>query len=383
MRQFQSEITNLARGWVYRLVHTNTLNVAQYPIRHLLLLTFLGQTARGFFANADGFTAFGDGPWPCLNRASDHYKKLVIKECKVTDNLSKKKSGRPMGTFRCHECGFIYTRIGPDTSENDRFRTDSIQTHGLVWEKTLRELWGNKALSLGAIGRRLGVSSLTVQRHAIRHRLLMNTPSSRTVSEKTVRRYSNFRLSREEMLDQYREEWVALRKANPEASRKELNLISSFLYLWLKKNDSEWLESHLPVTRYKASRLPLVDWKNVDRKLSKAVIRSATRIKELAGKPVRASLAEVSREIGNKTYLEQRLHKLPLTAKALDAHLESLEAFAIRKIEWAANCYLQEDRIPTRPQLIRRAVVANKTGRTVLVQSAINAAMERLSKELR
>jgi hypothetical protein len=383
LKKIQSEVTNLKLGWVYRLVHTNTLEVAQQPLRHLLLITFLGYTAEEFFTDFDEFKPFGDKPWPCLNRASDHYGESIVAECRLTDNLSKKKSGKPMGTFRCIECGFIYTRIGPDTSEKDRFRADSIQTYGSMWGKALRKHWEDTALSIAEIGRRLGVSVLTVERHAIRHRLLMNTLSSRQVSEKTIQRYSSFRRSREEMLGQYREEWIALRNVNPKASRKELNVMASFLYLWLKKNDAEWLESHLPAPRYKASRLPHVDWKNVDVDLSKAVIRSASRIKRLEGKPVRASLAEIIREIGNRTYLEQRLHKLPLTAKALDIHLESLEAFAIRKVEWAAYCYLQEARIPTRPQLIGRAVVANKTGRTLPVQSTIDAAMERLSKELR
>jgi hypothetical protein len=380
LTKMHSGVENYAKGWVYRLVHTNTLKITQHPVRHLLLITFLGYTAEEFFTTSYNFKPFGAKPWPCLNKASDHYREPMVSKCHITDSIEKKQHGKPMGIFRCAKCGFTYTRIGPDKSKKDRIRANSIQTYGPVWESILRESWRDTSLSTSEIGRKLGVSYLTVVRYAIRFGLSMNTPESRSVSEKTIQRYSKFRPSREEALALYRHEWLAVRKANPEASRNELLAIASFLYLWLRKNDNVWIESNLPPPQQKRSNLPRVDWKEVDRDLSEAVIRSATRIKCLEGKPVRASLAEIIRDIGHRTYLEQRLNKLPQTAKALHAHLESLEAFVIRKIEWTENCYRQEGFMPTRLQLMVRAVVRNKTGKTPTVQGAINATMERLSK---
>jgi hypothetical protein len=382
LSHLRSEITNPARGWVYRLVHTNTLKVAQPPIRHLLLIKFLRCTAGEFLTAPKEFKPFGDSPWPCLNRASDHYRKPTISSCEITDNLGKGKRGRPIGIFSCQRCGFIYNRVGPDTTDESRFQFNGIQSYGPVWEDKLRGCWENSSFSLGEVGRRLGVSDLTVVRYAIRFGLPMNIPDSRRVSEKTIRRYSSFRRSREEALEYYRNEWLVVKNAHPNATRKDLIVSASFLYLWLRKNDAEWIESNLPPARRVRSIKPHVNWAKVDSDLHAAVIAEAERIKKLIGKPVRASLAEVIRQIGHRTYLEQRLDKLPNTAIAVETCLESLEAFAIRKVKWAENCYREEGHGPTRPQLIRRAVVANKTGRTRTVQSAIDAAMERLSKEL-
>jgi hypothetical protein len=381
LEKLQCGIDKPARGWVYRLVHTNTLEVAQPAIRHLLLITYLGYAAEDFFTASDEFKPFGTKPWPCLNRASDHYREEVIAECNITDSLIKR--GRPVGTFRCQKCGFIYNRIGPDISKNSRYQVSSIQAYGPVWEKALRELWEERTLSLGTVGQMLGVSDLTVVRYAIRFELQMNTSGSRAVSQKTIHRYRNFRWSREKYLEHYRQEWIAIRSVNPEASRKELIAMASFLYLWLRKNDAEWIESQLPPPRHKRARGSRVNWKEIDSELSEAVISSTSRIKGLAGKPVRASLAAVVREIGHRAHFEHKLDDLPNTAKALDAHLESLEAFAIRKIEWAESCYVQEGICPTRLQLMVRAVIRNKVGRMPAAQSAVDAAMERLSKELR
>lgn len=379
LKQLQSEITNPATGWVFRLVHTNTLKVVHHPTRHLLLITFLGYTAEEFFTTTDEFQPFGISPWPCLNKASDHYLEWVVPECQITDSLDKR--ARPMGTFICKKCGFIYTRIGPDTSDEARYQFNSVPAYGPVWENLLRILWKDTSLSIDEIGRKLGVSDLTVVRYAIRFGLPMNTLDSRRVSEKTIRRYSSFRPSREEALENYRAEWIAVREMNPLASRKELISIASFLYLWLRKNDAEWIESHLPSPRDKGRKVPLVDWEKLDYELSEAVIQSTTRIKAIQGKPVRASLAEVIREMGHQVHLENRLDKLPRTSAALYTHIELLEAYMIRKLEWAEACYEQEGVSPTRNQLMRRAIIQNnKSAKMSSVQSAADAAIDRLRR---
>ncbi|GEM_PF-4361582 len=62
-------------------------------------MTFLNISARDFFTSFVEFKPFGNGPWPCLNHAADHYGKNTIHHCHVTDNLTKKKHGTPLGIF--------------------------------------------------------------------------------------------------------------------------------------------------------------------------------------------------------------------------------------------------------------------------------------------
>ena len=56
------------------------------------------------------------------------------------------------------------------------------------------------------------------------------------------------------------------------------------------------------------------------------------RIKELPGRPVRASKAAVIKETGRKAHIEMRHGKLPLTSQILAQHLETLEELLIRRV---------------------------------------------------
>jgi hypothetical protein len=66
-----------------------------------------------------------------------------------------------------------------------------------------------------------------------------------------------------------------------------------------------------------------------------------------------------------------------------DLHTQSLEKFAIRKLGWAEQCYEQEGICPTRLQIMVRAVIRNKAGMAPIVQSAVDAALERLNNKFR
>jgi hypothetical protein len=368
-------INSTGHSWIIRLLLQDKVDVVQPPLRHLLLLVFLGHTAEQIFTSFSEYKPFGDGPWPCLNHAARHFKQSTITQCHITDCLIKKKRGRPMGTFSC-KCGFVYHRIGPDNSTKDRFQSSSIQSYGPVWEQSLQKLWGDIRLPLREVGQRLGVSELTVIRHAIRLGLPMNSPGARQVNG--YERYRSYRRTMEEARSHYRIEWSAVRESNPQVSRKQLIAIASFLYLWLRKNDRAWIEKNLPPIIKPIRRIKHIDWKNEDRQLAPALKGAAQKIKNLPGRPQRASITAITREIGHRAWIERRLADLPLTAKAIQLHIESLEAYSIRKVIWAEQLFHHEGLAPTRHQLMTRAVVRNKTGRTPAVQSAIDDAIDRL-----
>jgi Tn7-like transposition protein D/TniQ protein len=379
LKRLKSEIKNPHENWVFRAVHPDTTEITQHPIRHLLIINYLGHTAEEFFTSSYIFKPFGDGPWPCLNRASGHFGQLLITKYQLTDNRVKKKRGRPAGKFIC-KCGFIYSRVGPDESEKDRFRTDSIQAFGHVWENVLRKLWLDTTTSLREAGQRLGVSDLTVVRYAIRFDLPMNRHGYRKVGPYALTRYKNYKRSLQDAFVHYRKDWLSVLKANPGAGRKHLGEIAYSTFSWLRQNDPEWLESHLPPRRRNYPTYPRLDWKKIDRELSAAVRVSIERIKHREGKPVRASLSVVARDLGRRSHLERQLAKLPRTTKALMEGLEGPEEFSMRKIENAESCYRKEGICPARYQLIHRANLKNAVGRTTQIQNAVTAALGRLSK---
>ena len=150
LERLQCPVKNSSHSWFTRLVFKDRDKVAQSPIRHLLMMTFLGYTAEQFFTSFDEYKPFGSGPWPCLNYASDHFKQHRIIDSHVVDSLVKGKAGRPMGIFSC-DCGFIYTRTGPDKTEDDISRADSVRAYGHIWERTLHELWDNPTFTIKEI----------------------------------------------------------------------------------------------------------------------------------------------------------------------------------------------------------------------------------------
>lgn len=232
-------------GWLAKFTDKQKANIIHHPIRHLLVMNFLNLNAVEFFTAFVEYKPFGDGPYPCLNMASDHYGQILIESCETFDNLSKdkNKSGRPLGVFAC-KCNFTYQRIGPDKSEKSRFAYDLVKEYGEVWENKLKELWMNLSLSVAQAAVILGVSQLLVVRHAIRLNLPMNEPNSRSVQGYARHRNPNKPFS--DMLAQYRQDWLKVVKGNSNLTRQELVNTANFLYLWLRRNDSEWFEQHLP-----------------------------------------------------------------------------------------------------------------------------------------
>jgi Tn7-like transposition protein D/TniQ len=382
LADMQCHIKKQDQSWLLQLVHVHKATVVQHPVHHLLLMTFLGVTAKDFFTSFREFKPFDEGPWPCLNRASKHFGELLIEKCCITDNIVKKKKGRPLGIFEC-KCGFIYQRVGPDTSPTDRYRVDSVQSYGHAWESLLRKSWHDLSLTVQSIAESLGVSHLTVTRHAIRLKLPMNTAGSRMVSKKLIRQYRETRPTRIEALKKYRSRWLSFRRKYPEASRKVLMSKANSLYLWLRRNDSEWLEANLPPTQKTPPRANRLDWQGNDLKLSTLLREAVSSIKDADGRPTRVSLAAIIRKIGHRGWIENYRDKLPLSAIAIEECVESPDDFSIRRVIWARDCYVQEGLCPTRHQLIVFAGIRTKAGKSAKVQSIIDITMERLQNRFR
>jgi hypothetical protein len=186
----------------------------------------------------------------------------------------------------------------------------------------------------------------------------------------------------QEALPVRRQEWLTVLKANPNASRMELEEKAHYLYYWLKKYDLQWFDAHLPARKKTPLRGDNLDWQSIDIELSESVKAVASRLRSQLGRPVRVSITSIIRESGRTSWLQKRLSKLPLTTQTLSAHVESLESFSFRQIQWAEAQFRHEGKCPSRTRFEMKAHVRNKTGRTPSVQGAIDKAIERLKRDL-
>lgn len=378
LQRLQCEIdTDSEHSWLLRLVRSP--KGSQHTLRHLLLIQFLGHNAESFFKLPKQFKPFGTRPWPCLNRTAEHFRQSIIEKCEITYS---QEHGKPIGTFYCN-CGFIYSRTGPDRTEEDRLCITKIKAFGSIWENTLRQLWEDPAVSLRGMARQLSVDPTTVKLHAAALSLDFPRQSKRQTNQsqrKLVGSESKKQEIPETSLENYRLEWLNARKNNPEAGRSILRKQFQRVYTWLRRHDREWLETHLPALQIKNPPSARVDWENRDSELCESVKIVAASLYSNLEKPKQVTTAAIARELGQLALIQKHLDKLPQTAKILENLVESREAFAIRRINWVVNCYFQEGICPQRWQLVRRAGLRPELELLLPVENALNQAMEILEQ---
>lgn len=370
------EIRGSDSNWLLRLLHAHKSEVAQHPIRHILLLNLIGCSPADVLDTFIEFKPFGDGPWPCLNRASDHYVDSLITSCRVSDG-EKKNRGKPVGEFSC-SCGFAYTRTGPDISEEDRFKWASIQSYGTEWEIQLKQHWDDISLTLRQVTLKLGVNELTVKRRAISLKLTFPRPSlgSLRSSGMILERYKIKRKPAKEQRSINRKKLLALINNNPQAGRTELRLLASHVIDWLRRWDQEWLNISLPFAKAKRPPSATINWEEQDQLLSAVVETAVSNIYSATDPLKRVSITEIIKTVGHRAWFEKKLDRMPLTSKFLNEHLESLEDYSIRRIAWAVETFRKEGVAPSRAMLTNRAGIRGRLiSNSGQVQNALDSAL--------
>ncbi|WP_341279741.1 TnsD family Tn7-like transposition protein [Paenibacillus sp. FSL H8-0537] len=272
--------SNSSDTWLHKIIRNQ--EEITHPLRHLLIFGFLEKSVAGFSVTTNNFP-FGNGPWPCLNKAADHYNQMVIDKCVVTRCSTTTK---PVGTFHCN-CGFIYSRRGPDTCDEDMNRIGRIKNFGSIWLDKLKCL-NESSITLRQKAKILGVDPGTVKNQTE----LLNSNKAALRTKKN-------------------QNYLARSKRN-------------------RNNEKGFLQ-----TKVKRK----VDWNQRDEILYVLVVETVGQMKRLPN-PERISLASIARhtDLGQlKQKLIKNLNKLPKTNEFINKHIDSTEAYQIRRLIWAAN----------------------------------------------
>jgi hypothetical protein len=327
-------------AWPLRLIKTSG-RVALLPLHCLLVIYFLGYTAESFFALPSHVSYFGAGPWPCLNPICEHYHRAVIERCHV-DYVNI----RLQATFVCSECGFIYRRLHPDTSEADQFRYDQLLSRGPVWESRLRQMWRDPSLKPNEVAAHFKISRPTAETY--------------------------LRRSQPRFQAEYRKLWLAALRRQPQAQLAELvgDPVLDYLYRWLLENDREWYLAHQPqgqgvpdkpqprhTVRSKVTS-PERDGANRDGQLAEEIRLAARHLRQQPGRPMLVTQAAIWRHLG-QSRISYGPDRFPLTWRVLTTVVESRPAFAIRSLEWATKAYQAEHIWLPKWILIKRAGVGH------------------------
>jgi len=291
-----------------------------HPVRHLLLIHFLGESVDTIeqYANKH-YRPFGRGPYLCLNPAAEHYLHPVITDLKVT---RCNKTKRPVGTFSC-ACGFVYSRKGPDKTEEDKTKIGRIKMFGDAWLNKLEQLVKKDKLSYKACSRILKVDTKTIIKY------------SRRRNSKPINKENNIK-------SDLKQKWLDLINQYPSLSRTALRKKDPSLYMRIYRNDKEWLKKHPPFTRETVVTNKRVDWAKRDlRMLDK--VKKVVEYLNTREKPVKITISSIAKAINQRSLLEQKANKLPQTISYIDSVKESVTDFQRKRIIWAVEQLKDEE----------------------------------------
>ena len=309
----QSSVSERDNNWLNAIVrkHRKTF----HPIRHLLLMQFLGISLDDLFSKEPVYQPFGSSPWLCLNPAADHYQQPVVEDLSIRYDSKIKK---PIGTFVC-SCGFVYARKGPDTSADDKYIVGRTKVFGAVWEQKLGELLQENP-SLREIARRLHVDTKNVKKYA-------------DLAQQT--RPKKLHAVPDDLWKRQRTAWCELMSQNQQKSRTELRHMNKALYAWLHRNDKSWLVEHSPKPKRVMTTNSRVDWGKRDEEVLALVRAEVTRILTSDGKPEQISISRIGKRIGYLSLLDKHLSKMPQTKAYFESVKETVEGYRVRRIRWA------------------------------------------------
>lgn len=386
LKQLRCELSGShSNDWLVLLSRNTTMMYP--PVRHLLLMHFLGYTIETFLKlpmdqlSIDQPPPFGDGPWPCLNPICPHYLERCIPNCEVI--YRNMIDSRPRGKLTC-ECGFTYSRIGQDRSEEDLFRSSRIKIYGPLWEAKLKELWEDPSVSLTKATQVLGLTKDALRRQAKRLGLLSPEAVSQPASSQEAE--SNYWVNNHAvngpnpaLRERYREIWLSTKDANPEDVVTQLRNKIPKIHRWLYANDRDWLLSHSPTRqrKYPNRRSPasFVDWKERDEQVV-IEIRSLVLLRNNASnRPIQVKAYTIAKKVEQDFSIWKNLNKLPLTAQAITELAETDEAFALRRVQWVIESYKQENRFPSKSQFLRKGNLQESQAKWISVKNAIEDAM--------
>ncbi|MCI0541069.1 MAG: hypothetical protein L0Z50_38190 [Verrucomicrobiales bacterium] len=358
------------RAWLARLVRKP--RGSQSPIRHLLLIDFLGYSAERVFSNLDRHAPFGNGPWPCLNPVCIHWRKPRIKVVMIGHNHDHKC---PVGTFRCPKCQYSYRSLRTRLPQSRTW----VKDYGQLWRDCLVELWNKPSMSLREVADLLGVDPITVKRHAAKAKLIFPRVGKRI---STLPRALRLRrgMSVRKPLNERRSSWISLVAKHNSSGIKLLRQRSSALYAWLYRNDRVWLQKHLPPPRPRAIQSSLrAEWAARDADLVSKVGGVALKLKaEYDRRPKQVTMTSIGKKLGTLAYFHKHLDKLPRTNQRLRDVVETREDFAERRIRNVTEYFRAKRILPKRWELVRAAGLRPALADSPPVRVAITGALKKL-----
>jgi hypothetical protein len=386
-------------NWLARFLPRLTQDQVHTPLRHLLLIHALEHSPQSFFGRTPRQLSFPkyvftdsyfiQGPYPCLNPVCKKYFKPCVKNFHV-------KKAKHSYYFTLHvicDCGFYYTRKGPDKQPADLYRKDYIRHCGELWEQALIRLWADLTKSVRQISKILNTNNSFVKNNALAlglkfprkgshsRRIFASKESQKIKRKRKIINEQNWEKHCHDRREN-RKLWLKALKENPQASRTRLKQkILPKVANWLKKNDKEWIESNQPEKAIVSQYVKRVNWLERDKNLSLRIEEAARQIKLKSGRPLKVTTNSIIRELGETDWKFRINSKMPITHAKLKEVVESGLEFQLRKIQYAVNIAKSKPE-PTSFSKIANLTAASEYLKFPEVQEAIRKGVQEINNNL-
>jgi hypothetical protein len=369
LRETGCVVDSSRTSWIESLLRSRSRT--QHPLRYLVLAQFLSLEMPELAEATKHKAPFGRSPWPCLNKACSCFGTLTVTTCQIRRSWN---SHHLIGTFHCVNCDMQYERTGPDCELGDRLMRTKLPVYGSVWDNRLRCLWNDRSVSLRSLCGTLGVDPRTAHLQALRLGLAPRTKQQERTQEHTAHEPAIPVIVRVNPHDEH-VRWIELRRRFPEASITQLRIMEPALYMSLWRRDKQWLELNSPHRSNRPPGGPV----RTDLDVRDSTIAAAIR---LAGKSllktqplVRLTRTALLREANSLWVSSKKICNMPKTSLALDANVESRVAFAVRKVNYAANDLRARGIECVEWRLVRTANLRPDLAKHVLVKNSISNAL--------
>lgn len=333
-----------------------------HPLRHLLVMIFLETDLDHLFGKKE-YQPFGKGPWLCLNTACPNHHKPVVKDLSVTICYDTRK---PVGTFSC-DCGFVFSRRGPDQSKEDQYRVGTIKEYGHVWKAKLTELV-NEGNSLTDISRKMQADRATIKKYAAKLELKVPWKLPKVEKKEANETLENF----ESQLYERKNQWLTIQEQYPEKSKTELRKMVPDVYAYLYRNDRDWLNTHSPVKKRTHPSYQRVDWEKRDKELLKQVRKVIQNWEDNVEKPSKITITSIGRKLNELSLLQKKGGKLPKTMDYIEKVSEDTVTFQKRRVEFTLQKLSKENEPILEWKVYKKAglgpTVSNKVKRLITLR---------------
>jgi Tn7-like transposition protein D/TniQ len=335
-----------------------------YSFYHILMSFVLNSTLSSMISDNEFLQSFGPGPWVCMNRVSDHFKKKVIanRPRRLLFNISEEEI--PKYIFLCN-CGYSYMV----SANSSTFDEAIVVTTGLLWDQNLVKLAKNSQKSLSDAVIELGVSQFVIEKAAKRLGIScwQYGKGKSTSNPKFGDDLNNLKIS------EYRASYLEILRLNPLKGRKALHSQFLSIHSVLLQFDRDWYRAHLPLPMYKTSVAQITYMVERDELLALQIPKISMHILSLGSKPenlvqvTSRALIEGTNSLRWEWFRYSR--KFPKSKLILDSVKETAKDFQKRKLELAHLILVQDNHTVSSREIIVLAGLNKVTTNRFFIKS--------------